>query len=89
MGEKEPKRFEDWQEVDCNECERWWTNQCDGAKTLGKGSKMPCNSFLATRKVVIPEQIKRLQTAITRTRVCIVLLAVAQIIDCLIQIFGG
>lgn len=56
----EQKRFEDWTEVDCSECERWWTSQCDGAK---KGSRTPCNSFLATRSIVIPEQIKDLQRA--------------------------
>lgn len=53
------KRFEDWYEVDCNECERWWLNQCDGAC---KGSQKPCNSFLATRSVVIPAQIKSLKS---------------------------
>ena len=89
MSEKEPKRFEDWEEVSCNECERWWLNQCDGAKTHGKGSKMPCTSFLATRRVVIPIQIKSLQKANTRMRVCIVLLVVAQILHCLGHIFGG
>lgn len=56
------KRFEDWTTVDCNECEHYWTNSCDGAC---KGSQKPCNSFLATRSVIIPEQIKRLDKRIT------------------------
>lgn len=89
MSEKEPKRFEDWKEVSCNECERWWLNQCDGAKTHGKGSKMPCTSFLATRRVVIPLQIKSLQKANTRMRVCIILLVVAQILHCVFHFIGG
>lgn len=59
--EKESKRFEDWKEVDCNECERWWLNQCDGAS---KGSKVGCNSFLATRKVVLPARLNELERAI-------------------------
>ncbi len=89
MSEKTPKRFEDWEEVDCNECERYWLNQCDGAKTHGKGSKLTCTSFLATRNVVIPEQIKSLQKENIRTRVCIILLAFGMILHCLTHIFGG
>ena len=58
------KRFEEWEKVDCNECERWWTNQCDGANIHEKRSKRLCNSFLATRSVIIPEQIKRLSERI-------------------------
>lgn len=88
-NDNKPKIFEDWEEVDCNECERYWLNQCDGAKTLGKGSKMPCTSFLATRNVVIPLQIKKLEKANKRTTVCIALLAIANIILCLSHIFGG
>lgn len=53
------KRFEDWYEVDCNECSHYWDNSCDGAC---KGSQKPCNSFLATRSVVIPAQIKSLKS---------------------------
>jgi hypothetical protein len=61
MSTKQPtKRFEDWEEVNCNECEHYWTNSCDGVK---KGSKIACNSFLATRSIIIPLQIKSLQRA--------------------------
>lgn len=88
-GNKEPKRFEDWEQVDCNECERYWLNQCDGAKTHGKGSKMPCTSFLATRNVVIPLQIKSLQNANKRMRAGVLLLTVAQIIHCVLHLIGG
>lgn len=56
------KRFEDWTTVDCNECEHYWTNSCDG---VCKGSQKPCNSFLATRSVIIPEQIKWIDKRIT------------------------
>lgn len=59
--EKQSKRFEDWEEVSCNECSHYWDNSCDGAC---KGSQKPCNSFLATRSVVIPAQLKRLQRAV-------------------------
>lgn len=55
----EPKRFEAWEEVDCNECARYWDDSCDGitAKDLQK----PCNAFLATRSVVIPAKIERVE----------------------------
>lgn len=88
MSDK-PKIFEDWEEVDCNNCERYWLNQCDGAKTHGKGSNLPCTSFLATRSIVIPEQIKSLQEENMRTRVCIVLLSLIELIHILIHSFGG
>lgn len=53
----ELKRFEEWIKVDCNDCERWWVNQCDGVKDKPR----VCMSYLATRKTVIPKQIESLQ----------------------------
>ena len=55
----DPKRFEDWNQVDCNECARYWDSSCDG---VSKGSEKPCNSYIATRDIVLPEKIKRLET---------------------------
>lgn len=52
------KRFGDWVDVNCNECEHYWNNTCDG---VCKGSQRACNSFLATRSVVIPAQIDKLR----------------------------
>lgn len=52
------KRFEDWEQVDCNDCSHYWDSSCDG---VSKGSRTPCNSFLATRSVVLPEKIKQLE----------------------------
>ena len=56
--DKPSKRFEDWEEVDCNECARYWDSSCDG---VSKGSKKACNSFLATRSVVIPARLNALE----------------------------
>ena len=58
MATTQSKRFEDWEKVDCNECARYWDSSCDG---ICKGSEKPCNSFLATRSVVIPARIKELE----------------------------
>jgi hypothetical protein len=77
---KEPKRFEDWIEVDCENCERWWLSQCDGVKTPSDAHKMPCTSFLATRKTVIPLQIKSLKTSIIWLRIGVVGIALIELI---------
>lgn len=53
-----PKRFEEWERVDCNECARYWDSSCDG---VSKGSTKPCNSYLATRSVVIPARLKAME----------------------------
>lgn len=54
--------FDDWNEtVDCNNCAHYWDDSCSG---VCKGSKKPCNSFLATRSVVIPSQINAMRDVI-------------------------
>jgi hypothetical protein len=57
--------FDEFPKVDCNECSRYWDNSCDGVL---KGSEKPCNSFLATRSVILPEEIKSLKTALKAHR---------------------
>ena len=58
---KNTSRFDEWTEVDCNECARYWDSSCDG---VSKGQNRLCTSFLATRSVVIPEEIKALEKRI-------------------------
>lgn len=88
MIDKECKVFGDWVEVDCNECARYWDSSCDATKTLAKGSKTPCNSFLATRSVVIPQKLKRLEKALKRQRIALVVLGVLEIIHILVYVLG-
>lgn len=64
MMSQPSKRFEDFPTVDCNECSRYWDNSCDGVKPSSEAQKRVCNSFVATRSVIIPEQIKTLQKCI-------------------------
>lgn len=73
---EEPKRFSEWVEVDCNECQRYWDNSCDGCKDALKGSKTPCNSFLATRSVIIPQEIKQLKKAVKGLKTAVAILSV-------------
>ena len=55
--EIELKRFDEWEECDCNECEQWWTSRCDGSK-VGKAKE--CKSYIATRRIDIPQQLDEL-----------------------------
>ena len=59
MDKNKAKRFDEWEEVDCNSCEKYYLNQCDGVQ---KAQKRSCTSFKATRGIVIPQEIKWLKT---------------------------
>ena len=73
---EEKKVFEDW-EVDCNSCTRYWDSSCDGVK---KNKNKPCNAFLATRSIILPEELKRLKKQINSVRISGILLGIALII---------
>ena len=72
----ENKRFEDWVKVDCNECARYWDSSCDGSQ----GSQKPCNSFSATRSVVIPAKLNELEKKVESLRTQVLLLVFANIV---------
>lgn len=55
--------FDDFPEVDCNQCECYWTNQCDGTPI---GSEKPCKTFKAIRRVSIPDELKDAQNSLER-----------------------
>lgn len=79
--------FDDWSEVkDCNQCEPYWNNQCDGAKV---GSEKRCTAFKATRRVDIPLEIEALRKTVKRLSVAVILLGVVQILESLSSILGG
>lgn len=73
----EQKIFDDFPQVDCNECELYWLNQCDG---VHKARERTCNSFKASRCVVIPEQIKSLQKRLKWLVGALVVLGVIQLV---------
>lgn len=53
------KRFDTWDnQIDCNDCEPYWTGQCDGVP-IGKSRN--CTAFKATRSIVIPERLNSLE----------------------------
>ncbi len=79
------KRFEDWEEVSCNDCAHYWQDACDGAP---KGSRVGCNSYLATRSIVIPEKIKKLERRTEwlewATGLVIAIMSITLLVGCLI-----
>jgi hypothetical protein len=82
------KRFDEWTQIECNECTRWWDSSCDGVK---KGQKRPCNAFLATRKVSIPKQIEKLENDTKFLKRSVLLLSIyslVQSISIVIHYFG-
>mgnify|MGYP003328563371 CR=1 FL=1 len=68
MGEH--KIFADFVEVECNDCARYWDSSCDA---VSEGVKKPCNSFLATRSVVIPNKIDELRKQIRWLYGCVII----------------
>ncbi len=77
---KSSKIFDNWEEIDCNECAKYWDSSCDGVKSSAKGSKRLCNSFLATRSVIIPQEINRLKKAIRCLKWSVMILGVIEVI---------
>jgi hypothetical protein len=72
------KVFDDFKEVDCEGCESWQLNQCDGVPV---GSQRSCTAYKAVRRLNTPLQIKALQKgykdltrASTINSICIILL---------------
>lgn len=66
------KIFDDYN-VDCNDCQHYWTDTCDGVK---QGSTRLCKEFVATRRTNIPEQIEMLSNRLIRAERGIVALLV-------------
>ena len=82
---EDKKIFEDFPEVECNQCEPYWTNQCDGAS---KGSERVCTGFKPVRSVKIPEEIKSLRERLKWLNVALILESVALVGHLLSHIFG-
>ena len=78
------KVFDDFKEVDCEECESWQLNQCDGVPV---GSERSCTAYKAVRRLNTPLQIKTLQIVSERLRKASILNSVAIILLALVVIF--
>ena len=74
---EDKKRFSDWEDVDCNECVHYWDSSCDG---VTQNSRRQCNSFLATRRIVIPARLNALEKRVKWLRISCILGDVALLI---------
>ena len=83
---EDKKIFDEFPEVDCNGCESYWNNQCDGAV---KGTEKRCTAFKATRRVDIPEQIKALRKSLKTVCWGCILGGIAMVMHLLSHMFGG
>lgn len=78
--------FDKWEYVDCNECQNYWNNTCDGVRNTRESL---CTAFIATRSTDIPEQIKTLKMAVKSLRTDVIMLGIAVTICSICIIFGG
>lgn len=80
-------KFDDWSDIkDCNDCQHYWTDTCDGVQ---KGSQKPCNSFIATKRVDIPDEIKWLRKRVDGLRWAFIFVSLAVLIHYMVDMFGG
>ena len=79
------KRFDEWEEVECNECTHYWDSSCDGVQ---QASRRQCNSFLATRRVVIPAKLNSLEKRFKWLTISCIFTDVALIIHLLSHLLG-
>lgn len=86
---KTSKRFDGWDEVDCNDCSHYWDSSCDGVKTSVKATGKPCNGFLAVRSVDIPQKIERLRKAVKRLCWAFILTNVALALHIISHLLGA
>ena len=77
LNTNDRKVFDDFPKVSCNDCDLYYTNQCDG---VVKGSEKVCKAFIAVRGASIPKQIEQLQKDVKRLSLGIVLLSIALLI---------
>ena len=64
--------FDDWDELTTVDC-----NTCDGVSV---GTKRKCNTYVATRKVFIPEQLNKLSKEIKMLKASFIAVLIATLI---------
>lgn len=74
--ENSHKIFDDY-DVDCNTCESYWDNQCDGVKV---GTTRNCTSYKATRKIDVVSTISELKDKVKSLQVAGVIMGIAFIL---------
>lgn len=83
----ENKKFDDWVDVnECNECGHYWSDACDGTPL---GLERPCRVFKATRKMDIPEQLRKVREEVKDVRKFSRVFAVMFILHLIVEVVGG
>lgn len=69
--------FDDYSDVkECNDCQHYWNSTCDAATA----STRPCKSFLATRRVILQDEVKRLRRLVYWLSACNVACSIMAIV---------
>lgn len=76
MTTSRSKIFDDY-EVECNDCQHYWDDTCDGVPI---GTKRKCDSFIATRTTDIPLQLSFVKKKVDRLKIAIAIVGVIDII---------
>ena len=79
MSETESKVFDE-SYVDCNQCQHYWDDSCDGTPTH---QIRPCTAFKATRHTDIPLQLEKLSMGLKRSDRHILLLNIVVLLHLL------
>lgn len=82
---EDKKIFEDFQQVDCNDCSHYWDDSCGGVK---KDSEKRCTAFLATKRVDIPLEIEALRKAVKWLRISGFLVNIVVVLHLIGHILG-
>jgi hypothetical protein len=81
----ERKIFDDY-EVECNECEKYWCNQCDGVKP---NQRRKCTSYVAVKRVDIPKRVDQNYQEINHLKTWLVISNIALIIHIILDLLVG
>lgn len=76
------RRFDEYDYVDCNQCQEYWTDNCDG---VPERSERPCTSFKAIRAIDIPQEVAALRTQVKVLTAGLAIIASLLALDTILQ----
>jgi hypothetical protein len=80
----EHKKIFEEVEVDCNDCEAYWLNQCDGVSC---NSVRKCVSYIPTKRVDIPNKIQVLERRVNTLDRMVMILSITMILAGIVLMF--
>lgn len=79
------KIFDDYY-VDCNECQHYWNDTCDGVPS---NKERACTSFIATTKVDLPKKLNALEKKVQFIGSVLMVYCIVSTLVLIRIIFGG